>query len=185
MICKRSYDRRSRRKGLMAGLVLTLTGCGADLSSVPLQANAVTGYQASSMFDPAGHSLSALPDGRFRVTATGSAGTPKERVEKIAVARAAELGAEMHKKWVQTSAPQHTIRCAKRDYSERGTRVYRPKVGYAVVEVDATFADTAVDPSYKEVRGLADTLKAELQSEVVPPEVQAQAAAEVRSQCGI
>jgi hypothetical protein len=174
----------SGRQALYAGVLLALAGCGADLSSAAHQETSVTGYQQSSLFEPPGHNVAVLADGRYRVTATGSAGTPGGRLEKIAIARAAEFGAEMHKKWFQTSQPQHTIRCAKGDYSEKGVRVTKPKVGYAVVDVDVTYADSAADPSFKQVRGTAETLKAELQSEVVPPEAQSQAAAEVLAQCG-
>jgi hypothetical protein len=169
---------------LYVGVLLALTGCGANLASVAHPEPSVTGYQVSSLFDPAGHSIAVLPDGRYRVTSTGSAGTPKDRLEKIAIARAAEYGAEMHKKWFQISQPVHTIRCAKGDYSDKGVRVAKPKVGYAVADIDVTYADAASDATFKPVRGTAETLKGELQSEVVPPDVQSQAATEVYAQCG-
>ena len=165
-------------------IVFSLAGCGADLASGALHSSSVTGYKDSSLFDPAGHKIAVLPDGRFRVTAAGSAETPKARVEKIAMARAAEYGAELHRSGFQTTQPVHSIRCDKRSYSEKGVRVEKPKVGYNVVEIDVTYSNSSSDPAFKPCKTTAKTLKAELQSEAVPPEVLSQTAAEVAAQCG-
>ena len=162
---------------------LTLAGCGTGLDTA-LQVNSVTGFEASSIFSPAGHSIAELPGGRFRITAMGSPSTPRARVEKIAVARAADFGLEQKKKFFQTSAPQSSIRCGKRDYIEKGEKKKLPAKGYTVVEVDVAYADTATDPGFRLVHETADTLKAELLAEVVPDDVRAQTANEVRAQCG-
>ena len=54
---------------------------------------------------------------------------------------------------------------------------------YAVAEVDVVYADTAVDPSYRATKDTADTLKAELQSQVVASDPQAGFASEASTQC--
>ena len=168
---------------LVAGSAMALAGCGADLGQ-SLQVNAVTGYEASSAFSPTGHSVAALADGRYRITATGSSSTPKSRVEKIAIARAAEFGAEQKKKFFQTSVPQTSIRCRRRDYIERGEKKMLPIAGYSVVELDVTYADIGGDPSFRPVKDTVEALKAELASEVVADDARNQAAADVRAQCG-
>ncbi len=166
-----------------AAAVLGFAGCGTGLDTT-FQANTVTGYEAASAFSPTGHSVAALPDGRFRITATGSPATPKSRVEKIALARAAEFGGEQHKKFFQTSAPQISIRCGKREYLEKGEKKKLRATGYSVVEIDVVYADSAADPSFRPVRQAVDTLKAELQAEVVADDARNQAASEVSAQCG-
>ena len=162
---------------------ILLTGCGADLAAT-MQGSSVTDYQAASMFSPTGHSVAALADGRFRVTATGSPTTPVARVEKIAAARAAEFGSEQHKKFFQTSTPQASIRCGKREYLEKGEKKKLPMTGYSVVEIDVTYADVASDASFRPVNATAGALKAELQADVVAEEARNQSAAAVRAQCG-
>ncbi len=90
-----------------------------------------------------------MSDGRVRVTATGSAATPKARVEKIAMARAAEYGIERNASYFQTSAPQFSIRCGKREYLEKGEKKKLPARGYSVVEIDVAYATTPADASYR------------------------------------
>lgn len=159
-----------------------LAACSGDLSG--LQAKPVTGYIAANALAPTGHSVSTLPDGRYRVTATGSPYTPANRLEKIAMARAAEYGMEQKMKFFQASAPQAAVRCGKTEYIERGTKKKLPATGYRVVEIDVAYANNQSDPSFQPAKQTADTLKAELVSEVVPEETKDAIAAEVKAQCG-
>lgn len=119
------------------------------------------------------------------MTATGSAATPKARVEKIALARAAEYGIENNSKYFQTSAPQFSIRCGKRDYVERGQKKTLPARGYSVVEIDVAYAATPADASYRPARETGAALRAELQSETVAAADKQAAFAEVAAQCGM
>lgn len=163
--------------------MVPLSACGStDLSS--LETRAVTGYVAANAFAPTGHSVSALPDGRFRVTATGNKFTPPGRLEKIALARAAEYGLEQNKKYFQTSAPQAVVRCRETEYIERGKRKKLPPQGVRVVEIDVAYANAQSDPSFRPVKGTSQEMKAELQAEVVPEEAKDAAAAEVKARCG-
>lgn len=168
---------------LACAATLVLTGCGSDLGGA-LQSNAVTPYVASSAFSPTGHHVADLGNGRYRVTATGSASTPKARVEKMAMARAAEFGVEQQSKYFQTSVPNVSIRCGKREYIEKGEKKYLPVRGYTVAEVDVVYANTPADPSYRPVKDTSSALLAELQAETVAEEARQAATAEVSAQCG-
>lgn len=173
---------RKWRLALASAAAIAVAACGADLAG-SLTGNSVTGYEASSAFGPTGHSVSALGKNRVRVTATGSAATPPARVEKIALARAAEYGADAGHKFFKADQPQHSVRCGKRQTSERGNIVKLPAKGYAVVDVDVTYASAATDPTFRPTKDTADALKAELAGEAVAPDTAAKAA--VEQQCGI
>jgi hypothetical protein len=165
-------------------LALSCVGCGSDLGG-GFQVDTVTAYEAASAFSPTGHHVEELADGRYRITATGSAATPKSRVEKIAIARAAEFGIESNQKFFQTSVPQISIRCGKREYLEKGEKRRLPARGYSVVEVDVVYANTATDPSFRPVRDASRALQTELQTEVITPEAKTEAARNVNAQCGV
>lgn len=164
-------------------LVLAIGGCAGDLNST-MQLNSVSGYQTASAFSPIGHSMSAIDDNRYRVTVVGSDSTPNERLEKIAHARAAEWGVEEKKKFFQAAPATFTVRCGKGSYVRKGETVTATKVDHRVVEVDVIYASSAVDPSYKPSKDASATLQAQLQTDVVPPDVQASLAQEVKAQCG-
>lgn len=162
---------------------LGVVGCASDLNST-IQLNSVSGYQTASAFSPIGHSMSALDDNRYRVTVVGSDSTPNERLEKIAHARAAEWGAEEKKKFFQAAPANFTVRCGKGSYVRKGETVTAKKVDYRVAEVDVVYATSAVDPSYRPSKDTSAILQGQLQTDVVPPDVQASLAQEVKAQCG-
>ncbi|MBR2534890.1 MAG: hypothetical protein IKE66_02340 [Hyphomicrobium sp.] len=169
--------------GVLVATGLAAAGCGSDLGG-GLQPNTVTAYEAASAFSSTGHHVADLGGGRYRVTATGSAATPKARVEKIAMARAAEFGVENNGKYFQPAAPQFSIRCGKREYLEKGEKKTLPVRGYTVVQVDVAYSNTQTDPSYRAAKDVSETLKAELQGEQVADEARQAATAEVTAQCG-
>ena len=128
--------------------------------------------------------MAALGDGRYRITATGSAATPKSWVEKIAMARAAEFGIEQKHKFFQAAPAQFSIRCGKREYLEKGEKRHLPARGYAVVELDVVYANDAPDVNFRPVKDVSSALQTELQTETIAPEAMAEAAREVNAQCG-
>lgn len=166
---------------------LLLTACAGDggtsLSLAP-SAPTVTPYIAASVFAPAGHAVSGLGDGRVRVTATGSAATSVERVEKIAMARAAEYGAEQNHKFFKATAPQVSTRCGKTHAMSKGEKRKIQPRGYVVAIVDVSYARDATDAEFRPTRATADQLKAELAAD---PALTAPAAInpEIASQCGL
>ena len=175
----------SSRVGHAAVLALaasSLAGCGANIGNMA-SSNDITGYEAANYFSPVGYSVAQTSDGHFRITTVATVATPKDRVEKIASARAAEYGAESQKKFFLATPARLSIRCGKTEKIEKGQKIAVTPHDYAVAEVDVVYADTAVDPSYLATKGSADALKAELQSQVVASDASSNFATEASAQC--
>lgn len=184
---------RALALGKLGGIViatLSIAGCAGQPGSLLTSGSvndqarlAVTDYVAASMLSPMGHSVSGLADGRVRVTATGSATTPVDRLQKIALARAAEYGSVENKKFFQATAPVTSYRCQKGERLERGHTVKQPTRAYTVVTVDVTYAPNAVDTSYQPTKATAAAIQQEILAQSVPPDVQAANADQVVAQC--
>lgn len=159
-----------------------LAGCSADLAD--LSTSSVASYQPASLFSPNGYSVSANADGSLHVTAAGPPGTPVTRLEKIALARAAEYGDERHVKTFSATPAQTGITCGKTKIANKDGQVSVKPVDYRVVAIDVTYEPAGQDTGARQTRETANALKAELQSETVPPDVQAAAAQEVAQHCG-
>jgi hypothetical protein len=159
-----------------------LAGCSADLAD--LSTSSVASYQPASLFSPNGYSVSANADGSLHVTAAGPPGTPVTRLEKIALARAAEYGDERHVKTFSATPAQTGITCGKTKIANKDGQVSVKPVDYRVVAIDVTYEPAGQDAGARQTRETANALKAELQSETVPPDVQAAAAQEVAQHCG-
>jgi len=164
------------------GVLLHLGGCGATLGD--LTTASVTNYQAANLFAPAGYSVSANSDGSTHVTAAGSPGTPSARLEKIALAAAADYGAAQHQKTFTATPAQTTFKCGKTKMSDKGNQVAIKPIDLRIVSIDVTYGRDGIAPAARNSRETADALKAELASESVPPDAQAAATQEVSQQCG-
>ncbi len=146
---------------------------------------AVTGYQEGNAIMPQGYQVSSVDDATIRVTATGSASTPNERLLKIALARAAQYGADEYKKSFRASEPAYSTRCGKTTFSDRGVDRAVAPTDYRVVSIDVTFAKSApADPADRPTKETAASLIAELQAEAIPPETQAALVAQLAQACG-
>ncbi|MBY0227100.1 MAG: hypothetical protein K2Q28_14955 [Hyphomicrobium sp.] len=170
----------------MGGLGSALQGCasngGSILSSGSLPG--VTSFQEANAVAPQGYQFSGDGGDTLRVTATGSASTPNERLVKIALAAAAQHGAQQYKKYFRAGEPSYTVRCGKTSVVERGaTRNISPS-DYRVVTVDVTFAKTSTDPADRPTKETAAALLAELQAETIPQETQAALVAQLAQACG-
>lgn len=160
-----------------------LAACGATMSEL-MTSSTVANYQPASLFSPSGYSLSNNADGSLRVMASGPPATPADRLEKIALARAAEYGAEQHLKSFKATPAHVTVTCGKSEYFVKGERNKVKPLDYRVVSIDVTYGTDILDPAARSTNETAETLKAQLASETIPPDVQAQAAQDVARQCG-
>jgi hypothetical protein len=149
-----------------------------------LTTSSVASYQPASFFSPNGYSVSANADGSLHVTASGAPATPIERLEKIALARAAEYGDEQHLKTFTATPPQVATRCGKTKLPTKDGSISVKPLDYRVVSVDVTYGSDLTDPRAKGTRETALSLKAELAAEIVPPDVQAASTQAVAQQCG-
>lgn len=187
-------DRTHTAPKLGSGVVLVfpallISACGANLPGSATGSSdgafgQVTGYHAANFFLPQGYSVAALDGGRFRVTATASSETPLSRIEKIAMARAAEFGAEQGKKFFQATPAVHSVKCGKRQQTVNGQRVAARPTHYAIAAIEVIYTDQVADAALKPTKDTAEALKAEIQSEVVSAEAQTQAATDVSAKCG-
>ncbi|MET0432492.1 MAG: hypothetical protein ABWZ86_08465 [Hyphomicrobium sp.] len=161
---------------------MAVAGCGASLGDMTTAS--VTNYQQANLFAPAGYSISENADGSIHVTATGSPGTPVDRLNKIAMAAAADYGNEQHKKTFTVTPPQVTFKCGKTKAVDKGKEFAIKPFDLRVVSIDVTYGRDGIAPAARATRETADQLKSELATETVPPDVQAASTQEVAQQCG-
>ncbi len=116
-----------------------------------------------------GYQFSGDGGDTLRVTATGSASTPNERLVKIALAAAAQHGAEQFKKTFRAGRTAYSVKCGKTTVTERGaTRKIAP-TDYRVATVDVTFGNHRPIPPIVPPKETAAALLAELQAETIRP----------------
>jgi hypothetical protein len=165
-----------------------LHGCasgGQPLSLTSGALPAVTGYTEGNAVMPQGYQVSGGGDNTVRVTATGSATTPNERLLKIALARAAQYGAEQNSKTLRAGEPAYSVRCGKTSVSERGATRRLSPTDYRVVTVDVAFGkSSSADSADRPVKQTAAALLAEIEAEQIPQETQAALAAQLAQACG-
>src|SRR5512134_3861026 len=100
----------SLRAGFAVSAALLLAGCAGGLSMT----GATTSYSASNAMMPVGYSELPIDPTHYEVKAAGTEQTPKERVEKIALARAAEIGVEQKLKFFKVAGVTHGASCSKK-----------------------------------------------------------------------
>ncbi len=172
--------RRSTGPGVVS--VLSCVAAVAGCSNMSGLTQPVASYGASNIMSPAGYSQTMVDETHFKVTATGTEATPPERVEKIARARAAQIGVDQKFNYFKVAGVEHGVECSKRQdgyKSEPTPATSRPKV-----VLDVVYAKAASDPTFTDSKQAFDSLSAELASEVVAPEAKAAAIQEARKGCG-
>ncbi len=142
----------------------------------------IASYGAASMFSPSGYSQTKIDDTHFQVTAAGTEATPKERVEKIARARAAQIGVDQKLKYYKVTNVRHGLRCDRRQDGYKSSAT--PAASRPTVVLDVVYARDATDPTFVSSADTFQTLSAELAGEVVTPEAKAAAVQETRAGCG-
>lgn len=170
----------SRIAGALAlgSLAVLLGGCsGMSLLTTP-----VASYGAANIFAPTGYSQTKLDDMHYQVKAMGTEATPKERVEKIARARAAQIGVDEKLEYFKVTSVQHGVSCTARKESYKSGPT--PASSRPTVVLDVVYAKEAADPAFASSGQAYEALSADLANEVVPPEAKAIAAQETRASCG-
>jgi hypothetical protein len=158
---------------------LLLNGCAGGL---PQLGAPVASYSPATIFSPEGYGQTKIDDTHYRVEATGTEATPKERVEKMARARAAQIGVETKQKYYKVTSVQHSVACKKRRDSYKGEATApssRPNV-----VLDVVYADTQADPEFADANESYVQMQADLASETVTPEARDAALQATRASCG-
>ena len=96
-----------------------LGGC----SGMPLLTQPIASYGEANAFAPAGYSQTKVDGTHYQVRATGTEATPRQRVEKIARARAAQIGVEEKLRYFKVASVQHAVRCSKRQGAYKSTEL--------------------------------------------------------------
>lgn len=148
---------------------LALAACSAGAPGISPGALA---YQQANIIAPAGYSESLIGPDRYRIEVKGPLNTPRERMEKIATTRAAEIGKDNRLGYFRVDSVQHGAHCEtlkpgpKAPGSSSGART----IGYAVTTADVSYVKAPPDASYLEARASFDRLRAELdQDQAAPP----------------
>jgi hypothetical protein len=142
------------------------TGFGAIGASGPLP------YKHASAFAPTGYSESLLSEDRYRIEVKGPLGTPRERMEKIAHARAAEIARDAKHKYFKVEGVQVATSC--KSYVTGGKpgsmgAGAKKSISQAILTADVTYAKDATDPAFVETRGAFERLRAELDQDQSAP----------------
>jgi hypothetical protein len=170
--------RMSKASGFLTlgPLALLLVGCaGTDLKPV-------ASLSASNMMAPSGYSETKISDTQYQVKATGTEATPKTRIEKIARARAAQIGVEQKLKYYKVSGVQYAAACGKKhDFYKGGSTSAEAR---QTVSIDVVYAKEPLDPTYLSASESFETLNGELSNEVIAPDAKAAAQQEARAGCG-
>jgi hypothetical protein len=165
--------------------IFALSCCAAGLggcSGLTGLTDPVATYGPANIMSPTGYAQSRIDDTHFKITATGTEATPKERVEKIARARAAQIGAQEKFKYFKVDGVQHGFDCSKRQEGYKSGDV--PPTSRPKVVLDVVYAKEPTDPTFASSDDTYQALSAELASEVVAPEAKATAMQETRAGCG-
>jgi hypothetical protein len=155
-------------------------GC-SGVTSLTSLSPPIAEYTSASIFSPSGYSQSKIDDTHFQVGASGTEATPISRVEKIARARAAEIGVEEKMPYFKVTSAQQGMTCAKRQESYKSTST--PASAHPSVILDVVYAKDAADPTFQNAAETLAALKTDLAAEDVAPEARAVAIQETRGSC--
>ena len=141
----------------------------------------VADFTAASVFSPVGYNQTKIDDTHYQVQASGTEATPKDRVEKIARARAAQIGVDEKLKFFKVTSVQHSITCNRRQDGYKTTST--PASARPSVVLDVVYAKDTTDPSFWSSEETLNTLKTDLAAVSVAPEARAAAVHETLESC--
>ena len=150
---------------------LALAGCANEGGIGGALAPGPLAYKHSNAVAPSGYSESLIGPDRYRIEVKGPLNTPRERLEKIAATRAAEIGKDNRLKYFKIESVQHTTRCDTVTPGPKapGSNTAARTVGYAVMTADVAFTKTPSDTTYLESRPTFAQYRAELDQDQAPP----------------
>lgn len=178
----RTASMATRLGGALSAASLLTACAGAPLPSLGVAPAGVTGYTAASLLSPVGYTAKDVDATHIVVTARGTPETPRARLEKIATARAAELGRDNKLAAFKVDAVEPGIDCGKKVDGYKGTGSTGSNLSRVVVR--ASYAPTAADASWLPTRETFERLTAELGSDVIAAEDSAASARDVAAACG-
>ena len=161
--------------GMLAAM--QLSGC----SPSTLASASIASYTQSNAVIAAGYSEKQLDATHYEVRANGTEATPREHVQRIAMARAAEIGITERLPYFKVVNVTHGYVCTpKRAFQKGSVEASR----YPPVSLDVVYARKASGPDFLKASDTFPQLKAEIDGAAVAPEATTAALEEIRAQCG-
>lgn len=142
---------------------------------------AMAPYAPANAFYPVGYSETALSADRYQVRASGTETTPYERLEKIATARAAEIGAGLKKSHFKIAGVTRDLTCGKKREGYKAANT--PATSHPVVTVDVIYTSGPADPSFQSTKDTFQRLSEELKTDTYSPESSQAVQQDVSARC--
>lgn len=143
----------------------------------------VTGYQKINALQPTGFAEQQTGPDAWRVLARGSPATPLERLEKIVLARAAEIGVETKHAFFKPGPFTRSTSCKDaRDLPHKSGRTAAER--FFVVEIEIVYAPRQLDPAFLPSAATFARLSAEIAGDQVGADAKAASLAAMQSACG-
>src|SRR5690606_703191 len=101
----------------------------------------------------------------YEVSATGTEATPRGRIEKIARARAAQIGVEQRLGYYKVTNVAYGFACTRKERYHRGGT--RPAGSRPTVRLDVVYARQAEGPEFVSAKESFAALSSDLDSEVI------------------
>jgi hypothetical protein len=164
---------------VLAPPLLLLAGCAGG--GLPSMGASTASYSAANAIYSVGYSEKSLDATHYQVKASGTDTTPRARVEKIALARAAEIGVEQKLAFFRVANAAHGADCTKKQSGYKSGDAQA--TSHPTVVLDVYYSKTPL-PDHRPSADTFAQVKAELDAEVTPPEAKAAAQAQIRAECG-
>lgn len=162
---------RAELKRAIAFAALAVAGCSGGAGGLGNLGPGPLPYQYSNAIAPSGYSESIIAPDRYRIQVQGPANTPRERMEKIATTRAAEIGKENRLGYFKIDSVQLNVNCQQYIVGGKPTSQgsgERKKSAYAVMTADVSYTKQPPDASYLDSRQF-EQYKAELDADKTAP----------------
>lgn len=150
-----------------ASALLALTACsssegGGGIGAIGSIGGASVPYQHSNAIMTSGYSETVIAPDRYRIEVKGPGGASRERFEKIATARAAEIGRDQRLGHFRIEGMQVASSCQNfRAMGKAGASTNTPEktLTYAVLTAEVSYAKNTTDPTYRNSKDF-DALRA-------------------------
>lgn len=147
-----------------ATVLLALAGCsgggGGSGSGFTSFGQAAVPYQASNAIVSSGYSESQIAPDRYRIQVKGPASSSRERLEKIAAARAAEIGRDNRLGYFKLDGIQLGTHCETfKSGGKPGTEGAPIKTTFAVLTAEVAYTKSPPDQTYQDSKSF-DQLRA-------------------------
>ena len=177
-----SSPRRNGPLILLAAATPLLAACtGGGLDGLT-GGGMVAGYEPANAVLPVGYSDAQIDDTHYKVRAHGTERTPPDRLEKIALVRAAEIGVANRLPYFKVTASTPSIDCGKkRDSYKAGSTAASL---HPMLTLEVSYSKTPL-PDHRSSEDTFAQMKAELDADSPAPEARAAATQDTRARCGV